>query len=63
MEQRGRNFSNLEKMCLERAKLAEKEMQYWLSEAEEWARLKNASVPFREVSATQLDCFVELSRR
>jgi len=63
MEQRGRNFSNLEKMCLERAKLAEKEMQYWLSEAEEWARLKNASVPFREVSATQLDCFVELSSR
>ncbi|MFL6820274.1 MAG: hypothetical protein ACJ8EF_20285 [Bradyrhizobium sp.] len=63
MEQRGRNFSTLEKMCLERAKLAEKEMQYWLLEAEEWARLKNASVPFAEVSATQLDCFVELSSR
>ena len=59
MEHRGRNFSTLEKMCLERARLAEKEMKYWMAEAEEWARLKNASQPFADVSATQLDCFLE----
>jgi hypothetical protein len=59
MEQRGRNFSTLEKMCRERAKAAEKEMKYWLEEAEEWARLKNACSPF-DVAATQLDCFPEL---
>jgi hypothetical protein len=63
MEQRGRNFSTLEKMCLERARLAEKEMKYWMSEAEEWARLKNASPSFADVSATQLDCFLELNNR
>jgi hypothetical protein len=63
MEQRGRNFSTLEKMCLERARLAEKEMKYWMEEAEEWARLKNASPPFADVSATQLDCFLELNNR
>ena len=61
MENRGRNFSTLEKMCLERARSAEKEMKYWLAEAEEWARLKNSSTPFADVSATQLDCFLELS--
>jgi hypothetical protein len=63
MEQRGRNFSTLEKMCLERAKLAEKEMKYWLAEAEEWRHLKNASSRLEDVSATQLDCFRELSIR
>jgi hypothetical protein len=62
MEQRGRNFSTLEKMCLERAKAAEKEMKYWLAEAEEWERLKNACSPF-DVAATQLDCFLELTNR
>jgi hypothetical protein len=62
MEQRGRNFSTLEKMCLERAKAAEKEMKYWLAEAEEWERLKNACSPF-DVAATQLDCFMELNNR
>jgi hypothetical protein len=63
MEQRGRNFSTLEKMCLERARLAEKEMKYWLAEAEEWRHLKNASSRLEDVSATQLDCFRELSIR
>ena len=63
MEQRGRNFSTLEKMCLERARLAEKEMKYWMAEAEEWARLKNASPPFADVSATQLDCFLETTNQ
>lgn len=61
MEERGRFFSTLEKTCLERARLAEKEMNYWLAEAEEWARLKRSSVPFTEPAATQLDCFVEFN--
>jgi hypothetical protein len=63
MEQRGRNFSTLEKMCLERAKAAEKEMEYWLAEAEEWARLKNATNPIAAGRAIQLDCFLEASER
>ena len=63
MEQRGRNFSTLEKMCLERAKSAEKEMKYWLAEAEEWGRLEERLEPLGNVSATQLDCFRELSIR
>jgi hypothetical protein len=61
MEERGLYFSALEKMCLERAKIAEKEMKYWLAEAEEWARLKNSSSPFKECIASQLDCFMELN--
>jgi hypothetical protein len=55
MEERWRDFSALEKMCRERAKVAEKEMTYWLAEAEEWARLKNSSSPFRESIASQLE--------
>jgi hypothetical protein len=61
MEQRERNFSTLENMCRERARTAEKEMHYWLAEAEEWARLKKSSGAFAESAATQLDCFVELN--
>jgi hypothetical protein len=33
-------FYALEVMCRERARLADKESNYWLAEAEEWARLK-----------------------
>jgi hypothetical protein len=29
-------------MCRERALLAEKDLRYWLEEAEEWARFKEA---------------------
>ncbi len=61
MDERARNFTTLEKMCLERATMAEREMKYWLAEAEEWARLKNASVPFAQSPATQLDWFMELN--
>lgn len=61
MEKRERNFNTLEKMCRERARMAEKEMHYWLSEAEEWARLKNRSDVFAESDSIQLDCFLELS--
>jgi|GraSoi2013_100cm_1033763.scaffolds.fasta_scaffold49653_2 hypothetical protein len=31
-------FYALEVMCRERARLADKESNYWLAEAEEWAR-------------------------
>lgn len=61
MEERERNFNTLEKMCRERARMAEKEMHYWLAEAEEWARLKNCSGVLAEREAVQLDCFSELS--
>jgi hypothetical protein len=34
------SFSALEVMCRERARLADKESNYWLAKAEEWARLR-----------------------
>jgi hypothetical protein len=34
-------FHALEVMCRERAVVAAKEMEYWLAEAEEWARVRN----------------------
>jgi hypothetical protein len=33
-------FYSLEVMCGERAAAAKKEMDYWLAEAEEWARVR-----------------------
>jgi hypothetical protein len=33
-------FYALEVMCRERARLADKESNYWLAEAEKWARLR-----------------------
>jgi hypothetical protein len=35
-------FYALEVMCRERARLADKESNYWLAEAEEWARLRHS---------------------
>jgi hypothetical protein len=35
-------FAALETMCRERARLAESDLKYWLEEAEEWARFKEA---------------------
>jgi hypothetical protein len=35
-------FYALEVMCRERARLADKEANYWLAEAEEWARLRQS---------------------
>jgi hypothetical protein len=35
-------FHALEVMSRERAAVARKEMEYWLSEAEEWAQLRKA---------------------
>ena len=40
-------FAALENMCRERAALAKKEMDYWLSEAEEWNQLRETSDPSR----------------
>ena len=34
-------FHALEIMCRERAVAAAKEMEYWLAEAEEWARVRS----------------------
>jgi hypothetical protein len=34
-------FYALEVMCRERAVVAAKELEYWLAEAEEWARIRN----------------------
>jgi len=34
-------------MCRQRAALAKKEMDYWLSEAEEWKQLRERSDPSR----------------
>lgn len=36
-------FYDLELMCHERAAAARKEMEYWLAEAEEWARFRLSS--------------------
>jgi hypothetical protein len=40
-----KRFSALETMCRERAQLAKREFEYWLAEADEWARYKESSDP------------------
>jgi hypothetical protein len=35
-------FYALEVMCRERARLADRESNYWLAEAEEWARFRQS---------------------
>ena len=50
-----KRFLALETMCRERAQLAKKELEYWLAEAEEWARYKASSVPLTEEIPVQLD--------
>jgi hypothetical protein len=37
-----RQFFALEVMCRERAARATKEMEYWLTEAEDWARFRQS---------------------
>lgn len=39
-------FAGFEFMCLARAALAKKEMEYWLAEAEEWKQLRELPEPF-----------------
>jgi len=52
-------FASLEVMCRERSALAEKEMEYWLTEAEEWRRLKESSDLSTEETPVQLDWCAE----
>ena len=54
-----KRFSALETMCRERAQLAKREFEYWLAEADEWARYKESSDPSIETFPTQLDWCVE----
>jgi hypothetical protein len=49
------NFASQEGMCLERASVAKREMDYWLSEAAEWKKLRESSDPFKDRIAVQLD--------
>jgi hypothetical protein len=46
-------FHDLEIMCHERAAAARKEMDYWLAEAEEWARFR-LSCPQRQVDSCEV---------
>lgn len=46
-------------MCRERAALAKKDMEYWLAEAEEWRRLKEALGLSLETMPVQLDWCTE----
>jgi hypothetical protein len=54
-----KRFSALETMCRERAQLAKKDFEYWLAEAEEWARYKDSSDPSIEEIPIQLDWCLE----
>ena len=45
-------FAAFEFMCRARASLAEKEMEYWLAEAEEWKQLREFPEPFLQGSVT-----------
>jgi len=48
-------FGALEAMCREKAALAKKEMDYWLAEANEWKRLREASSASEVRMPVQLD--------
>jgi hypothetical protein len=48
-------FAKLEIMCRERAALAKKEMEYWLTEAEEWKQLRKSPAPFVDGVPIQSD--------
>ena len=50
-----KRFSALETMCRERAQLAKKDLDYWLAEADEWARCKDSSDP----RPVQLEWYLE----
>jgi hypothetical protein len=45
-------FAAFEFMCRARASLAEKEMEYWLAEAEQWKQLRELPEPFVHGSVT-----------
>jgi hypothetical protein len=48
-------FYALEVMCRERARLADRESNYWLAEAEEWARLRQSCISGRLAQASHQD--------
>jgi hypothetical protein len=50
-----KRFLALETMCRERAQIAKKEFEYWLAEADEWARYKDSSDPLTKDIPVQLD--------
>jgi hypothetical protein len=52
-------FSTLETMCRERAQLAKIEFEYWLAEANEWARFKDSSDALIQDIPVQLDLCLE----
>jgi len=52
-------FAALETMCRERALLAEKDLRYWLEEAEEWARFKAAQEPTIDSPPLQLEIGIQ----
>jgi hypothetical protein len=52
-------FYDLEVMCHERAAAARKEMEYWLAEAEEWARFR-LSCNRQQVSSSEPTRFTKL---
>jgi hypothetical protein len=54
-------FYDLEVMCQERAAAARKEMDYWLAEAEEWARFR-LSRNLQQVSSSEPTQFTKLKR-
>jgi hypothetical protein len=58
MDSRKRFFA-LEIMCRERARLAKADFDYWLAEADEWARYKDSSEPLMEAIPVQLDWCLE----
>ena len=51
-----KQFAALEAMCRKRAALAQKEMDYWLSEAEEWKQLRERSNPVESSGTIELVC-------
>jgi hypothetical protein len=55
MENSRNRFASLEAMCLEKAALAKKEMEYWQSEASEWKQLREASAVCESGVPVQLD--------
>jgi hypothetical protein len=52
-------FAALEAMCREKAALAKNEMDYWLAEAGEWKRLREATSASDLRMPVQLDWCIE----
>jgi hypothetical protein len=56
-------FLTLEIMCRERARRAKTEFEYWLAEANEWARFKDSSDAPAQDIPVQLDLSLESADR